>query len=104
MADQLFDNSPSDGHHVGSITLRYWAGARHAAGVESDVVESSAPVSLQALVEGAIALHPEATRLPQVLGICSALVDDRPVGTADPGGVLVSPGSTVEFLPPFAGG
>jgi sulfur-carrier protein len=39
-----------------------------------------------------------------VLGVCAALVDDRPVGTADPATVLVHPGATVEFLPPFAGG
>ncbi|WP_181309538.1 MoaD/ThiS family protein [Nocardioides campestrisoli] len=97
-------NSPPPGHHESQITLRYWAGARHAAGVPSDVVSTPTPLSLQALVAHAVALHPDAPRLPQVLGVCSALVDDRPVGTADPGGVLVSPGSTVEFLPPFAGG
>lgn len=100
MADLEPGTSPS----VGRITLRYWAAARHAAGVEHDVVESDEPLMLAALVERAIALHPDATRLPDVLGVCSALVDDRPVGRADPAGVLVAPGSTVEFLPPFAGG
>lgn len=87
-----------------AITLRYWAAARHVAGVESDVVETTEPLSLTVLRERAIALHPEASRLPDVLGVCSALVDDRPVGKADPDGVLVPPGATVEFLPPFAGG
>jgi sulfur-carrier protein len=101
------ENRPSagqDGADEGHITLRYWAGARHAAGVEGDVVAAAGPLTLAELKEQAVALHPEADRLPHVLGVCSALVDDRPVGRADPGVVRVSPGSTVEFLPPFAGG
>jgi hypothetical protein len=39
-----------------------------------------------------------------VIAVCSVLVGDRPVSTQDPGAVDVPPGSTVEFLPPFAGG
>ena len=50
-----------------------------------------------------MALHP-GTRLPDVLGTCSALLGDRPVTAEDPDAVEVAPGSTVEFLPPFAGG
>jgi molybdopterin converting factor small subunit len=32
------------------------------------------------------------------------MVGDRPVTTGDPASVIVAPGATVEFLPPFAGG
>ena len=32
------------------------------------------------------------------------MVGDRPVDTGDPASVVVQPGATVEFLPPFAGG
>ena len=32
------------------------------------------------------------------------LVGDRPVATEDPETVVVEPGQSVEFLPPFAGG
>jgi molybdopterin converting factor small subunit len=39
-----------------------------------------------------------------VLGVCSVLVGDRPVGSRDPATVRLVPGDTVEFLPPFAGG
>jgi hypothetical protein len=39
-----------------------------------------------------------------VLASCSVLVGDRPVSTLDPALVVVRPGETVEFLPPFAGG
>jgi hypothetical protein len=42
--------------------------------------------------------------LPGVLEACSVLVGDQPVKSRDPEAVLVRPGQTVEFLPPFAGG
>jgi hypothetical protein len=87
----------------GQITLRYWASARAAAGVESDVVDVSGPVSLAELGAGARTLHPD-RRFSDVLGTCSVLVGDQPVATEDPASVLVQPGQIVEFLPPFAGG
>ena len=44
-------------------------------------------------------------RLADVLGVCSVLVGDRPVGSAGPRRPSrCAPGDTVEFLPPFAGG
>ena len=88
---------------VGAITLRYWAAARAAAGVAEDAVPASGPVSLADLRARAVALHP-GTNLEAVLGVCSVLVGDQPVGSRDPATVEVSPGDTVEFLPPFAGG
>jgi hypothetical protein len=39
-----------------------------------------------------------------VIAVCSVLVGDQPVATRDPAGVTVVPGTTIEFLPPFAGG
>ena len=59
--------------------------------------------SLADVVSQATALH-RGSRLGDVLGICSVLVGDRPSSTEDPADVVVPPGSTVEFLPPFAGG
>lgn len=88
---------------AGSVTVRYWAGARAAAGVASDVLPVPGPLPLAEVVARAVALHP-GTRLPDVLAVCSVLVGDRPVSTADPAAVLVHPGEHVEFLPPFAGG
>lgn len=88
---------------VAPIEVHYWASARSAAGVASDALSVDGPITLAEVVERALALHP-GTRLPDVLAICSTLVGDRPVNTEDPGGVLVPPGSSVEFLPPFAGG
>jgi sulfur-carrier protein len=85
------------------IRVRYWASARAAAGVESDDLPASAAVPLSDVVRRAAALHP-GTRLPGVLEACSVLVGDRPVGTRRPDDVMILPGQTVEFLPPFAGG
>lgn len=88
---------------TGTVQVHYWASARAAAGVASDDLEVDGAIRLAEVVERAVALHP-GTRLRDVLAICSTLVGDRPVNGVDPGSVLVEPGSSVEFLPPFAGG
>jgi sulfur-carrier protein len=88
---------------TGPITVRYWAAARSAAGVATDQIEVTGAVSLGEVVRRAAALHP-GTRLPEVLGVCSVLVGDRPVSSTEPREVVVPPGASVEFLPPFAGG
>jgi len=85
------------------ITVHYWASARSAAGVEADRLPVDGPISLAEVVERAVKLHPD-TRLGDVLHVCSVVIGDRPVGTREPGEVEVAPGSSVEFLPPFAGG
>jgi molybdopterin converting factor small subunit len=86
-----------------AITVRYWASARAAAGVETDDLPVTGALTLIDVVRRAASLHPD-TRLPGVLEVCSVLVGDQPVKSRDPGAVLVQPGQTVEFLPPFAGG
>ncbi len=88
---------------TGTIRVRYWAAARAAAGVAADELAADAPITLAEVVRRALALHP-GTRLPDVAKACSVLVGDQPVNTEDPDDVWVSPGSTVELLPPFAGG
>ncbi len=85
------------------IVVRYWAAARTAAGVGQDELATDGPLTLAEVVRRAVAAHP-GTRLPGVLEICSVLVGDRPVATEDPEKVVVEPGQSVEFLPPFAGG
>jgi sulfur-carrier protein len=88
---------------TGRITVRYWAAARAAAGVDSEPIAVAGELSLTALRARAVALHPD-TGLADVLAVCAVLVGDAPVSSADPATVLVPPGATVEFLPPFAGG
>ena len=85
------------------IRVRYWAAAKAAAGTAQDELRVTAPMSLAEVRRQAIALHP-GTRLADVLGACSVLVGEDPVGTRNPDDVLVEPGTSVEFLPPFAGG
>ena len=89
---------------VGHVTLRYWAAARAEAGVAEEQVPVDGPVPLADLVAGALARHGGSERLRAVITGCSVLVGDRPVASADPAGVMVEPGQSVEFLPPFAGG
>jgi molybdopterin synthase sulfur carrier subunit len=85
------------------IRVRYWAAARSAAGVDGDELPVTGPISLAEVVDRVSRLHPD-TRLLDVIGVCSVLLGDRPVSTEDPAELQVPPGSTLEFLPPFAGG
>ena len=79
-----------------SVTVRYFAGARAAAGVAT---ESRAAGSLEELVGQIVDAHGE--RLERVLTACSFLVD----GTTTRDRTLVlAPGAVVDVLPPFAGG
>lgn len=86
-----------------AVTVHYWAGARAAAGVASEEFPVDGPVTLADLVRRVVAAHP-GSDLERVVGVCSVLVGDQPVGTRDPGDVVVEPGEVVELLPPFAGG
>jgi len=95
--------SPDAGSETEVITVRYWASARSAAGVEADRLPVEGPISLTEVVTRAVGLHP-GSRLAEVLHACSVLVGDRPVASAEPDDVRVAPGASVEFLPPFAGG
>jgi len=85
------------------IQVRYWAAAKSAAGTASDDLPVNGSMNLSEIRAEVVRRHP-GTNLASVLGVCSTLVGDQPVGTSDPESVLVAPGSTVEFLPPFAGG
>lgn len=77
-----------------TITVRYWAAAMAAAGVEN---EEYPPGSLSFVLAAAQAAHPDLTR---VLAVASVLVDGVPARPE----VEVPAGATVEILPPFAGG
>ena len=78
-----------------TVTVRYWAGARAAAGVEQDVLAGVATV--EDLLSRLLAVRPG---LASVLPVCAVLGGGR-AGTGDD---PVPAGSVVEVLPPFAGG
>ncbi|TYL45633.1 MoaD/ThiS family protein [Nocardioides sp. BGMRC 2183] len=84
------------------IEIHYWAAARAAAGTRAEEVPVEGPITLADLRRLLAERH--GPRLADVLMVCSVLLGDRPVRSQDPGEVVVEPGTTVEFLPPFAGG
>ncbi|WP_299931033.1 MoaD/ThiS family protein [uncultured Nocardioides sp.] len=89
-----------------AITVRYWAGARAAAGTAEDVIEADATtgeLTLADVVARVLELHP-GDQMARTVGVCSVLLGDRPVGSQDPAQVVVRAGEVVELLPPFAGG
>jgi molybdopterin converting factor small subunit len=86
------------------VTVRYWAAARAAAGVESDRFDVGSGTTLDLLLKQVRERHTDRPRLGDVIGVCSILVGDRPVGAHEPAQVEVRAGDTVELLPPFAGG
>ncbi len=86
-----------------TVTVRYWAGARAAAGTAEDDFAVDGAVSLADLVSLVLERHPD-DRMARTVAVCSVLLGDRPVRSQDPASVLVEPGSVVELLPPFAGG
>ena len=96
--------APDNKMGTGLVTLRYWASARAAAGVDSDPLDVSGLTTLADLISRAKALHADSSRFADVISCCSVMVGDRPVTSGDPEQVQVPAGSTVEFLPPFAGG
>ena len=79
--------------------LRYWAGARAAAGVTEQSVDAA---TLAEALDAARSGRGE--RFAQVLGACSFVVDERPVGLTPHAEVIAGPDAVVEVLPPFAGG
>lgn len=79
---------------MASVTVRYWAAARSAAGTEAEVREG---LVLADVVEQASAGRPE---LARVLGRCSFLVNSTRADLATP----LHEGAVVDALPPFAGG
>ena len=78
-----------------TVLVRYWAGARAAAGVDEERLDGVATV--RDLLTRLAAAHPA---LEPVLPVCSVLVGGRASTGDDP----VPAGAVVEILPPFAGG
>lgn len=86
-----------------TVTVRYWAGARAAAGTAEDVFETTGELTLAEVVERVLERHP-GEQMARTVGVCSVLLGEQPVRSQDPATVVVRPGAVVELLPPFAGG
>ena len=76
-------------------TIRYWAGARAAAGVAEEPYDGD---TLGSVLDQAAATHGAA--LARVLTAASFLVDGVRTGRD----AVLPDGATIEVLPPFAGG
>lgn len=79
---------------MATVTVRYWAGAREAAGCDDESVSAAATAELVA------ELSARTPALAPVLARSSLLVDGRVVRDD----VLLADGQVIEVLPPFAGG
>lgn len=83
-------------HDGGVVTVRFWAGARAAAGREEQAVEAGTLGELLTTMRGNAALD-------RVLEASSILVDGTAVRRDDAAHPLPA-GAVVDVLPPFAGG
>ena len=79
------------------VTVRYWAAAKHAAGVAEEKLDAA--TLAEALAE-AVARRPAATEFRAVLARSAFLVDGEQAAEA----VVLAEGAVIEVLPPFAGG
>lgn len=79
----------------GAVTVRYWAGARAAAGVDEDDLLGCPTVADAA--SAVVGLHPA---LGAIVPVSTWLLDGR----AAPPDAALAPGAVLEVLPPFAGG
>jgi molybdopterin converting factor small subunit len=83
-----------------SVTIRYWAAAKAAAGVPEESLDAAG--TLASLLDVVRAARGE--ELATVLARCSYLVDEVSPGRAAHADVVVADGAVVDVLPPFAGG
>ncbi len=79
-----------------TVTVRYFAGARAAAGVDTEICVAT---TLDELVGQIVDTHGE--DLERVLTACSFLVDGTQTRNRS---LVLEPGAVVDVLPPFAGG
>jgi molybdopterin synthase sulfur carrier subunit len=86
---------------VPMVTVRYWAAAKHAAGVAEETLDAS--TLAEALAE-AVARRPAAEEFRAVLARSSFLVDGEQAGARGAETVILAAGAVIEVLPPFAGG
>lgn len=81
------------------VTVRYFAGARAAAGSAEDLLEVDAGTSVAEVLRTLADRHGE--KLATVLTACSVLLDEVAVRDRSR---PVADGSVLDVLPPFAGG
>lgn len=81
-----------------TVTIRYFAAARAAAGIESETKSVPDGTTLIQLLD---AIATRSAKLDEVLARCSYLRNEVAVRDRD---VVLRSGDVVDVLPPFAGG
>lgn len=81
------------------MTVRWFAAARAAAGVETEPVDVAPGATVDILLKTVRAAHGDA--LGRVLDRCSFLLDEVAVRDRD---AALHDGAVLDVLPPFAGG
>lgn len=81
------------------MTVRWFAAARAAAGVEAETVAVPEGATVDILLKTVRAVHDD--ELGRVLDRCSFLLDEVAVRDRD---LPLHDGATLDVLPPFAGG
>ena len=94
-----FMGTRTTGTRTVTTTVRYFAGAKAAAGTREETLTLPAGATVADLVTAVAAGHGDA--LARVLAAASLLLDETAVH--DPATPL-HPGAVVDVLPPFAGG
>ncbi|HTA03257.1 MAG TPA: MoaD/ThiS family protein [Streptosporangiaceae bacterium] len=91
---------------MATVTMRYWAAAKEAAGVAEQrlTADTLAAALAQAAETAQAARTAGAERLRAVLARSSFLIDGDPVGLRAADSVVLRDGDVIEVLPPFAGG
>jgi sulfur-carrier protein len=85
---------------MATVTVRYWAAAKDAAGVPEQRISADTLAAAIAAVTGS----DDRDRLRAVIARSSFLVDGTPVGRRAAETVQLRDGNVIEVLPPFAGG
>jgi molybdopterin synthase sulfur carrier subunit len=100
---------------MATVTMRYWAAAKDAAGVAEETVTADTLAAALTAIGGspprdgggsgsAAVVGAPRLRLSSVLARSSFLIDGHPVGKRAADAVPLTDGAVIEVLPPFAGG
>ena len=84
----------------GAVTVRYFAAARAAAGVDEEQIPVSPGNTVASVLAGTVSRH--GAELDRVLTSSSVLLDGVAVRTC--ASAPLRPGQSLDVLPPFAGG
>lgn len=84
-----------------TVTVRYWAAAKEAAGAAEEVLEAG---TLAGMMAAALARRGGDPRLAAIFARSSFLVDGAAAAGRQAEQVVLPDGAVVEVLPPFAGG